>query len=185
MLVVDGMTKTLGLSSQLVLYNGERFYTWENEALRGDTARFNALLTSRDIDGDGVVEIPVRHGNLPITTLKADKNMEFVRWMDYSNVDAEPVQKQFGLLDSDRGVYIRFPESWRDSIAVADGTGNVAWQVQRRSTSATLLSLHVLEAGDTPPAGAAPVPGITNTYLQYHGGIPAAERDIITMTSLL
>lgn len=66
--VVDGVVKNM-LVSQLVYYPNEegQFYTYA-ESQRVQVARQSMILKSRDIDGDGIVEIPRRVGLDEIST---------------------------------------------------------------------------------------------------------------------
>ncbi|MDL2214378.1 hypothetical protein LJB76_02310 [Clostridia bacterium OttesenSCG-928-O13] len=185
-LVVDGVTSTDNgpLASQIVYYSNGRFYTVDDfGALRGDTGRQNRLLLSRDIDGDGAVEIPSRQGG-EIATPAGDKKLEYVVWKDFTDIDEGPVIKQFGLLDSDRSVYIHLPDAWQGELVVADGENRGEWKLQRRKTMGTLLSLKVLELGDTAPMGAMRVPGSVNSYLVFAGSLSEEERATIQMVGM-
>ncbi|MDL2294822.1 hypothetical protein LJC60_09395 [Ruminococcaceae bacterium OttesenSCG-928-D13] len=191
LMVVDVMVTGEQLASQLLIFSEDHFYPWEgfdttvSNTIISQTSRENSLLISRDIDGDGIVEIPLRGSDVNIiTTLRGDKNMEYVDWWDFTAVESTPVIKQFGVADYDRAAYIRLPEAWRESIQVVDGAGAGEWNIINRQTMATLVSLHVARAGDNVPPDARPVPGNPDTYLQYHGGLSAADREIITVTAL-
>lgn len=180
-LVLDGVAVDSGaLYSQVVYYSGQRFYTiGDSSILRGPTSRQNSLLRSRDIDGDGVVEIPVRAGN-KVETPEGDKNLEFVDWKDFTS-DAEPQTKQYGLLDSDRSVYVRLPSAWRGQVSVADGYAKNEWVLLRTRSQQTLMTMHTLEAGQNPPLGAVRVPGSTSSYLLLGNGLTEEERAGISM----
>lgn len=188
LLVVDGAIsiETGALASQFVYYSGERFYTLDDAAsLTGATARLNPLLKSRDIDGDGAVEIPLRIGRNEIQTPSADKRLEYIEWMDFTGEGEEPVMKEYGLLDSDRGVYVQLPEAWRGAVMVVDGTERGEWQLQNRATMATLLTMRTIEPGNQPPMGSQRAPGTTSSYLVYANGLTADEKDLIRMVSML
>ncbi len=184
-IVIDGQTAadTGALASQFVYYSGELFYTVDDTgAMRGATARLSPLLKSADIDGNGIVEVPLRVGRSEVVTMQGDKRLEYVEWVDFTG--EKPVTRQFGLLDSDRAVYIRLPDAWRDSITVVDGDGDGEWRIQHKASAMPLLSLQVIESGESPPAGSARVPGTISTYLVYGGSLPPAEVDTIAMLLL-
>lgn len=188
-MVVDGMLENGMLASQMVFYSGEHFFKVDDSGkMRGQTARLSPLLKSRDIDGDGVVEIPHRVGNNEISTPAADKKLEYVEWLDYSAViadpAAEPVAKQFGLLDSDRGVYVHLPDNWRDTIKIVDGATKGEWKVQKSQTFETLLSLTVLEPGDALPVGAVSIPGYSDSCISMTKQMNDIERGIVEIVSL-
>ncbi len=181
--VVDGVAAadTGALASQFVYYTGERFYTEEANPLRGSTSRISPLLTSMDIDGDDIVEIPLRHTRNTIMTPNADKNLEYVEWKDFTQ--AEPVTKQFGILDSDRAVYISLPESWKNNLNVIDGDAQGEWILQTRQTGESVLEMRYVEDGGFLP-GAYRVPGSTSSYLYIPTGLTDEERSAISMTMM-
>ncbi|MDL2218761.1 hypothetical protein LJC04_00220 [Ruminococcaceae bacterium OttesenSCG-928-O06] len=186
LLVVDGTSSdTSALFTQFVYYSGARFYTIDDlGTMRASTARQNPLLLSRDIDGDGVVEIPLRMGENAIETIRGDKRLEYVEWMDFTDPEEGAVYRQYGLLDSDRAVYIRLPDEWRNAVRILDGENAGEWVLQNRLSGATLLSLHVLEQSDPEPFGYRLVPGTISTYLRTHTMVSAEARETIDMLLL-
>lgn len=169
--------------SQFVYYSGERFFTVDDSgALMGATGRMNLLMLSRDIDGDGVVEIPLRLGSGEIQTMAGDKKLEYVRWMDFTGEEAE--QKRFGLLDSDRAVCILLPNNWEGEVSVVDGEEAGEWKLLERKTQTVLLGLRVVPQGGAPPVGGMLVPQTTNTYLVVGGGVRDAEKNRIEMVPM-
>lgn len=179
LLVVDGKLEDQRLVSQIVYYSGTHFYTLDNSAaLANSTQRSNSLLLSRDIDGDGMVETPIRESE--IQTPNADKRLEFVRWMDFVT-NAEGEARQFGLVDTDRGVYFRLPDGWQGSLTVTDGENKGEWRLQNARTRQTLLSLQVMETNETPPMNSQRVLGSVNSYLVYGSGLTEADRETISM----
>lgn len=188
MIVVDGLTSTGLLSSQILYFQpqGPYFYTiGDTNPLRGVSSRANSLLKSADIDEDGVVEIPKQVKE--ITTPRADKRLEFVNWLDCSvtavNPEIEPTVKQFGLVDSDRSFYIHLPEAWRDKVEVVDGSGKGEWRMQRISSGETLLSLETVAAGSA-QLGATLLPGTSDTYLVPSTALTPMERETLQAFAL-
>lgn len=182
LLVVDGVSNAENvLFSKIVYFSGEHFYTVDDSgAMRAATARQNTLLLSRDIDDDGKVEIPLSLG--AIQTPKADKRLEFVRWMDFFvDTGQEAELRQFGLLDSERGVYIRLPSAWQSKLVVQDGENKGEWTLQNRDTKKTLISVRVLESGEAPPPNAALMPGSINSYLVFSAALTSLEAKFIEM----
>lgn len=185
LVLVDGVTSAGSLATQVVYYSEEgRFYIIDDAGtMRGATARVNLLLTTRDIDGDGVAEVPLRVGRQEIQTPEGDKHLEYVEWVDFVSGD-EPRVKAYGLLDSDRSVFIELPEAWRGQVDVVDGEVNGEWTIQSRRTLANLVSMRVIESGETVPVGSTRVPGTTASYLVVQLGVNEAERAEITMTNM-
>lgn len=183
LLVVDGLTDTKILTSDILYFSGEHFYKVDDSgALVGETARQNPLLRARDIDGDGIVEIPQRVGMTEIVTLAGDKHLEYIQWMDFTS--AEPQVKQFGIVDSGKGSYIRLPEIWMDRVRVSDGRVAGEWGIQEESSRRQLLSLKVYEGGETPPLDALLVSRASGAYLLPSSALTAGERNVIAVTSL-
>lgn len=182
-IIVDGFMEKGLLYSQFVYFNGERFYTVDDSgALRGASARRNSLLLTRDIDSDGYAEIPLRVSE--IQTPGGDKRLEYIEWVDFTNREEEPVVKQFGMLDSDRAVYIRLPDDWRSKTVVSDGEQKGEWQILRRESKTPLVSLKVLESGDTLPVGAQRVLGSVNSYLVVANSVSEEDRAMIEMVQM-
>ncbi len=183
MLVVDGITDTQLLASDLLYFSGEHFFKVNDSGtLVGETARSNTLLSSRDIDGDGIVEVPQRVGLSTIETDAADKNMEYVQWVDFTGEVSEV--KEFGLVDSGKGVYIRLPDSWMDNLTVLDGAGAEEWILQNSETSEILLSLQVFGNNETAPPDGILVSHVSGAYLIPSSGLSQAEHNIISVHSL-
>ncbi len=185
LIIADCKTGDDQLSSQIIYYSGDHFFVVSDakgiDALLGETARANPLLKSQDIDADGIVEIPQRMGKDPIHTRKGDKNLEFVKWMDFTQ--ETPVVRQAGILDSDRGVYIRLPEAWlledgqdAPAVRVADGLNEGEWRIEDEETGRTLMRLQILEADQTPPGDALLISPISSAYLTLSSSLTLTEQ---------
>ncbi len=177
-LVVDGVVANNMLASQLVYFSGEHFYTLDDATrLLGDSARANPLLKARDIDGNGVVEIPIPvSGSIQVEA--GDKQLQFIEWIDF--ITGEPTVKNFGLLDSNRGVYTSLPGSWQGNITVTDGVKEDEWVVRDRETERSLVRLKTLEADEEMPSDdVVRLPGFSNTYLIASKTLSKTERSLI------
>ncbi len=182
LLVVDGVVGD-SLVSQIVYFSGERFYTIESTTdTRGPTARQNLLLKSRDINNDGMVEIPITSGG--ISTMSGNNNLTFVEWTDFFTDASAPTAVQHGVLDSTKNIYIRLPESWLGSIRLLDGDDAGEWQMVNNQTQQPLLSVSILSGSETVPAGAQLLPGSISTYIEIHSGVPILERELIQLVAL-
>ncbi len=114
--------------------------------------------------------------------MNGDKNLEYIEWLDFRKVEygaLEPVVEQFGLLDSDRKLYIRLPEEWRGRIKVADGSRKGEWIIQNVQTLSPLVTLRVYEEDQTPPQDALKVPGADNTFIVFASALTLQEEIVI------
>ncbi len=182
-IVVDGTVVNGGLASQFVYYSAERdrFYaTNETDEMISATFRLSAALKSRDVDGDGVVEIPLRVERSGAFLLE-EKRLEYIEWIEYT--PEEDIAKQYGLFDSRRGVYIRFPDEWRGNTAIVNGEDPDGWVVQNTRTLDVLLEMRVYEGGGV-PVDAVQVPGSLSSYLVFGRSLPQAQRGIVAMLAM-
>lgn len=180
--VVDGELQNNGmLASQFVDYSAGRFYAMPDvTALVSETARYSGLLRSRDIDGDGIVEIPQEIKD--IGTFENDKQLKYIEWVNFTG--SEPESRQFGMLDADRGIYIRFPAEWRDTVIVTDGGQKGEWVVRNRDSNQRLLALREVGSDEAPPPGSMHVSGTAGTYLVFGDKLPALQRNVIQVVAL-
>lgn len=174
-LVVDGVLETKMLASQLVYFSGEHFFVTDDAGkMRGESGRLNPILKAKDIDDDGIVEIPRRVGKYEIRTINNDKHLEYVEWVDFTG--PEPISKEFGLLDTDRGVFVGLPADWQGRISVTDGKEKGEWVVQNAQTLDTLLQLRFYGEEDLPPRNSVLVPGTSSVYIVPSSSVTAEER---------
>ncbi len=135
-LVLDGWTGVSGsnLASVLLRYN-ELTQQMEPARQIGADALYEASLrnvpdlTSRDLDRDGVVEIPTQPEGAGLINMSQGRRMDFILWMDYTS--AQP-RKSFGILDEELGFYLELPLEWYGSLMLTDGAGAGA-EGERRS----------------------------------------------------
>ena len=74
-------------------------------------------LVSRDLDGDGIVEIPTQPEEAGLLNMSQGRRMDFIVWMDYTSSHPE---KSFGLLDEETNCYIELPMEWEGNIKLTD-----------------------------------------------------------------
>lgn len=127
-LILDGYTGAAGnyLASVVLKYNAASA-EMSTAVLPGTDDIYNAsmryatCLTSRDLDGDGVVEIPSQGEEPGTLNLTQTKRFSFVRWMDYTQTSPE---KSFGILDEEYGYYLELPSEWEGNILMQEGAGD-------------------------------------------------------------
>ena len=125
-LVLDGWTGISGNNLATVLLHfdeesqqmipADQISTQElyNESLRNVST-----LVSRDLDGDGTVEIPTQPDEAGLLNMSQSRRMDFIVWMDYTRPDPE---KSFGLLDEEMNCYIELPAEWEGNLLLTDST---------------------------------------------------------------
>ena len=123
-LVLDGWTGISGNNLATVLLHfdeesqqmipADQISTQElyNESLRNVST-----LVSRDLDGDGTVEIPTQPDEAGLLNMSQSRRMDFIVWMDYTRPDPE---KSFGLLDEETNYYIELPAEWEGNLLLTD-----------------------------------------------------------------
>ncbi len=74
-------------------------------------------LISRDLDGDGIVEIPTQPDEAGLLNMSQSRRMDFIVWMDYTSPHPE---KGFGLLDEETNCYIELPMEWEGNLKLTD-----------------------------------------------------------------
>ena len=89
------------------------------DALYQETLRNVPGLVSRDLDGDGTVEIPTQPDEAGLLNMSQSRRMDFIVWMDYTS--PEP-KKSFGLMDEEINCYIELPAEWEGNLMLTDST---------------------------------------------------------------
>ena len=123
-LVLDGWTGISGnnLASVLLYFDEETQQMVpatqiSTERLYNASLRNVPGLVSRDLDGDGIVEIPTQPDEAGLLNMSQSRRMDFIVWMDYTGHDPE---KSFGLLDEETNCYIELPMEWEGNLKLTD-----------------------------------------------------------------
>ena len=123
-LVLDGWTGISGnnLASVLLRFDDESQQMVPasqitSEELYNASLRNVPSLVSRDLDGDGTVEIPTQPDEAGLLNMSQSRRMDFIVWMDYTS--PEP-KKSFGLLDEETNCYIELPMEWEGNLKLTD-----------------------------------------------------------------
>jgi hypothetical protein len=147
-LILDGWTGASGsyLASSILRYDAasgqmDPARLAGSEDVYADSLRYASCLISRDLDNDGVVEIPVQAteeaGTLNLT---ANKRFSFVRWMDFTSALPE---KSFGIVDEEYGFYLALPEEWEGNVLMMDGADDNTIQLSNLSGDQNYLTLRI------------------------------------------
>ena len=126
-LVLDGWTGISGnnLASVLLRFDEDSQQMVPASQI-GTEELYNASLrnvpglVSRDLDGDGVVEIPTQPEEAGLLNMSQGRRMDFIVWMDYTS--RQP-KKSFGLLDEETNCYIELPMEWEGNLKLTDSAG--------------------------------------------------------------
>ena len=123
-LVLDGWTGISGnnLASVLLCYDETSQQMVpatriSSQRLYNASLRNVPTLVSRDLDGDGIVEIPTQPDEAGLLNLSQSRRMDFIVWMDYTSSQPE---KSFGLLDEETNCYIELPAEWEGNLKLTD-----------------------------------------------------------------
>ena len=180
-LVLDGWTGVSGsnLASVLLRYN-ELTQQMEPARQIGADALYEASLrnvpdlTSRDLDRDGVVEIPTQPEEAGLINMSQGRRMDFILWMDYTS--AQP-RKSFGILDEELGFYLELPMEWYGSLMLTDGAGGRD-EVELRSQDGQqlYLTLRITSLSDR-TAGWTRLGVVSNHLVQAQFGPDTAVAD--------
>lgn len=154
-LVLDGWTGVTGsnLASVLLRYN-EKTQKMEPARQIGADALYEASLrnvpdlTSRDLDRDGVVEIPTQPEGAGLINMDQGRRMDFILWMDYTS--AQP-RKSFGLLDEELGFYLELPMEWYGILMLTDGPEEDTVELRSQDGSRLYLTVRVTSIADRTP----------------------------------
>lgn len=151
-LVLDGWTGVSGtnLASALLRYN-EKTQQMEPARQIGADALYEASLrnvpdlTSRDLDRDGVVEIPTQPEGAGLINMDQGRRMDFILWMDYTS--AQP-RKSFGLLDEELGFYLELPMEWYGTLMLTDGPEEDSVELRSQDGEQLYLTVRVTSIAD-------------------------------------
>ena len=123
-LVLDGWTGISGnnLASVLLYFDEDTQQMVPAEQISTEKLYTASLrnvpgLVSRDLDGDGIVEIPTQPDEAGLLNMSQSRRMDFIVWMDYTSPTPE---KSFGLLDEETNCYIALPMEWEGNLKLTD-----------------------------------------------------------------
>ena len=101
-------------------------------------------LVSRDLDGDGTVEIPTQPDEAGLLNMSQSRRMDFIVWMDYTSPTPE---KSFGLLDEETNCYIELPAEWEGNLLLTDSTEiDAAVELRTVDENELVLTLRLVSA---------------------------------------
>lgn len=143
-LVVDGYLGNSGssLGSVILMYDSQEgrlvHYRVEGmEDLPAGTQRYSSILTSRDLEDNGIVCIPQQ------VAWDIDPDLEHrtavLEWMDFTNPEDPLVS--FGIWDMEYNFYLPLPESLKETACLRPS--DMGWMVCDKETGETYLYVRV------------------------------------------
>ena len=152
-LVLDGWTGAAGsnLASAMLCYDVKTGRLRQADLAGTDdlyaaSHRYVSLLTSRDIDGDGAVEIPTQPEDPGQLNLCQNRRLNLVVWNDYT---AARPRKSFGLVDEEHGFYMELPAAWQGNLMLIDGEEEGTVELRSLSGEALYLTLRVADSAES------------------------------------
>ena len=106
-----------------------------------------STLVSRDLDGDGIVEIPTQPDEAGLLNLSQSRRMDFIVWMDYTSPEPE---KSFGLLDEESSCYIKLPAEWEGNLMLTDSAeGEEAVELRTVDEGKLVLTMRLVPSSES------------------------------------
>lgn len=104
-------------------------------------------LVSRDLDGDGIVEIPTQPDEAGLLNLSREPPHDFIVWMDYTSSHPE---KSFGLLDEETNCYIELPAEWEGNLMLTDSAeGEEAVELRTVDEGKLVLTMRLVSSSES------------------------------------
>ena len=188
-LVMDVWTGTSSLASDIILYDGATGFLQPYDPpgvtdLQHSTLRYHTELLSRDIDGNGTVDIPVEIDDGGELQNPMDKSLTFLQWMDYATNSGG--HSDFGVYDSKNNFYLSLPDTMRGKVLIRSNQSGTGWLVCDSEGTTVYCEMRVVDPSDQDPATASTYERIANIgsqQLQARIVTPYYGLSIDTITS--
>lgn len=164
-LVMDAWSGNNSLVSDIILYDGETGFLqpYHPPGLsdpQRSTLRYHTELLSRDIDGNGTVDIPVEVDDGGDLQSPVDKSLVFVLWKDYAGADGG--HSHFGIYDSKNNFYMSLPESMHGSILIRSNPAGNGWMICNSDGTTVYCEMRVVDPAEETDSSAASYERIAN-----------------------
>lgn len=154
-LVVDGWSGAAASSlfSSFVTYNSETGFlnSWLPDGLDDpytETVRYDTSLTSRDINGNGAIDIPVEVADGGTLNAPLDRSLRFLLWRDFLSGAARG--GVFGVYDSENRFFLPLPRQLRGTVRIRPNAAGSGWLLSGGANDRLLCELRVVDPGDAP-----------------------------------
>lgn len=145
-LVMDAYSDNGSLVSDIIQYDADtgflQSYHPAGSAL-SSTRRYDTTLLSRDIDGNGTVDIPVEIEDGGTVSSPLDKRLSFVLWQDYAGETGG--KSTFGVYDTVNRVFVGLPLALRGKVMLRSNISGTGWQVCNEQGSTTYCELRIVD----------------------------------------
>ncbi|WP_300280046.1 hypothetical protein [uncultured Subdoligranulum sp.] len=150
-LVMDAWSGNNSLVSDIILYDGETGFLqpYHPPGLsdpQRSTLRYHTELLSRDIDGNGTVDIPVEIDDGGELQSPMDKSLVFLLWKDYATAGGG--HSHFGVYDSKNNFYMSLPESMHGSISIRANGDSSGWMICSSDGNTVYCEMRVVDPAE-------------------------------------
>ena len=150
-LVMDAWAGSNSLVSDIILYDEETGFLqpYHPPGLsdpQRSTLRYHDELLSRDIDGNGTIDIPVEIDDGGNLQSPMDKSLVFLLWKDYTT--ASGGHSRFGVYDSKNNFYMPLPESMHGSILIRSNQSGDGWLICNSDGTTIYCEMRVVDPAD-------------------------------------
>ena len=147
-LVMDAWADGNAMVSDIILYDAESgsLQPYHPPGLsdpQRSTLRYHTELLSRDIDGNGTVDIPAEIDDGGDLQTPVDKRLVFLLWKDYANNSGG--NSLFGVYDSKENFFMALPESMHGSIMIRGNQSGTGWLICNREGTVVYCEMRVVD----------------------------------------
>ena len=156
-LVLDGRVGSY-LASSILIYDSTKgqlqvYDPPGYEDMYAATTRYNTALLSRDLDGNGTVDIPSQKSGDSNISLAVEHRLSYVNWYDYTG--GGQGNSEFGVLDGEYNFFLRLPQDWQGVILLDENASGDGWRVMSAVTGEELVEIRIAEMDKHLEAGYA------------------------------
>lgn len=150
-LVMDAWSGGESLVSAIVVYDAasgslQSYHpTGLDDPLR-TTRRYDDLLLSRDLDGNGSIDIPTEVDDGGILKAPMDKQLRFLLWKDYATPSGG--RSRFGVYDNSYHYFIPLPESMHGSVQLRSNQAGTGWLLCNAEGTTIYCELRVIDPAE-------------------------------------
>lgn len=157
-LVMDAWSGSNSLVSDIILYDSETGFLqpYHPPGLsdpQRSTLRYHTELLSRDIDGNGTVDIPMELDDGGELKSPLDKSLVFLLWKDYATSDGG--HSNFGVYDSQNHFYMSLPESMHGNIMIRSNQKGNGWLICNSDGTTIYCEMRVVDPAEETESSSA------------------------------
>ena len=121
-IMLDGLKADSSMVTQIIYWDDEEetlkvpYSDTASQKMNITSRNAAASYTSRDIDGNSVIEFPVVNLMPGVTEASKDPVSYLVNWNQFDTKSQTPIRIMSTVMNSNDGFWFLFPESWRDKV---------------------------------------------------------------------